>query len=171
MMILSVYSIAPIRSPLAGRRWWRRSVVIVWSPVVPATRSINAWRPAVLQAVPTVAILPCVRWWAGACPFAVGSSADSAACRRGRQSLLLAPCIPAIELVGVSETRYIFLAHRLGVLAEVGMVYSVNGINPLPPVQTHQVFEEGETCRGQFAESSSDVPRELTKSADGLCAW
>jgi hypothetical protein len=56
--------------------------------------------------------------------------------------LLLTSCISTIELMRVCKVWNVFLAHRLGVLPEVGMVDGIDCIDPLAPIQTHEVFDK-----------------------------
>lgn len=53
--------------------------------------------------------------------------------------MLLTARIAAIEFVGICELWNVFLAHGLGVLAEVGVVDRIDSVDSPPPVQAHEV--------------------------------
>jgi hypothetical protein len=55
--------------------------------------------------------------------------------------LLLASRVSAIEFVRVGKVWNVLLTHGLGVLLEIRMVYSIDGVDPLAPVESHQIAD------------------------------
>jgi hypothetical protein len=44
--------------------------------------------------------------------------------------------------VRVGEVRDIFFAHGFGVLSEVWMIDSIDGVDSSAPVEAHEIFQE-----------------------------
>lgn len=67
--------------------------------------------------------------------------------------LLLTPGIAPVKFVRVGKGRYVFLSHRSGVLLEVRVIDSINGIDTLSPVEHQQLAKQIKSFWAELAKS------------------